>query len=918
MICIRYIALLKRLLLLQVGFIISASVPAQPFEVSVKIDGSTKYQTLDGFGVNINSAWWYDGEYGDSRVVQSAIDLLVDSLGATIFRAVIEEIDWETVNDDKDPNHFNWTYYDSIFSGKRFQGVWRTLRYLNHKGITDGLMISFMGAAPAAEPLMPSDPQKSWMGDTDYGIAANMEDELAESIAALLYYMRNKAKVQFRLVSPMNETDVISWSRSEHHPNGIVEGPNIPDAVQYVRIVRKLAKKIDSLGMGDIRFVAPDAAGEVFFKAFLSETIRDPYLMDKMACWGVHQYGNDAANYLDIINLPDNPNKAFWVTETAGIGNLLGQLDDNGRAYIFWDGFDCVYQHARRNGYGSIPPNDWVFWFGPEEGQPLIEYVSSTNSWKPRKQFYQFSQIMKFVRPGAVQIGVTGQDSSLVGVAFYHEGSKKASIAGMNKNPVPVNLIGTFKNLPALHHLEFYYTDNAENLHRAADVMVQNKVFKTTIPANCIFTLTGTESENESSHVRLKPEPSGWYAGDMHVHRDCGGPVEGITPESKFVEMMEVNDLAVISVLADMGDGEVKPSEIDLFKVNGKDSPLSVPGRTIHYDAEWHWDPFGTTFEHKALGGHIVLLGLSESHKIWEESPYKILEYGRKQNGIVGFCHTEYLNDTIQNELNCCIPIEYPVEAILGTTDFFSEDVYSSTSTNYGNYSADAPINAYYKLLNCGIRMSLCAGTDYPCNNREPLGSLLTYVNVKGRFTYRKWVEGIRYGKTVVARNGHLEFIDMMVNGKYQPGDEIKMKDEGTARVEVKWTSVRPLTGRLELLYNGEIVAAEQGTAQPDKPIILKTDQLLTESGWLCARRMDEHGHQTHTSPVYVTVNNKPVRASASDAMYFVKWIDDLLEQTSPGHEWNQYFTHDLDVVQDRYKRAREIYLSIAREAQIQ
>ena len=144
------------------------------------------------------------------------------------------------------------------------------------------------------------------------------------------------------------------------------------------------------------------------------------------------------------------------------------------------------------------------------------------------------------------------------------------------------------------------------------------------------------------------------------------------------------------------------------------------------------------------------------------------------------------------------------------------------------------------------------------------------------------------------------------------------MKDEGTARVEVKWTSVRPLTGRLELLYNGEIVAAEQGTAQPDKPIILKTDQLLTESGWLCARRMDEHGHQTHTSPVYVTVNNKPVRASASDAMYFVKWIDDLLEQTSPGHEWNQYFTHDLDVVQDRYKRAREIYLSIAREAQIQ
>jgi O-glycosyl hydrolase len=898
------------------GFLTSASLLAQPVEVALKIDGSTKYQTMDGFGVNINAAWWYNGEYGDTKVVQPAIDLLVDSLGATLFRAVIEEIDWETVNDDNDPNNFNLTYYDSVFSGDRFQGVWKTLRYLNQKGITDDLIISFMGAPPAAAPLLPPDPQKSWMGGTDHSIASNMEDELVESIAALLYYMRNTAKVQFRLVSPMNETDVISMSRSENRPDGIVEGPDIPDAGQYVRIIRKLAKKMDFLGMSDIRFVAPDAGGEVLFKAFLNEMVSDPYLMDKMACWGVHQYGNDAANYLDIVNHPDNPNKAFWVTETAGIGNLLGQLDDNGRAYIFWDGFDCVYQHARRNGYGSIPPNDWVFWFGPEEGQPLIEYAASTNNWVPRKQFYQFSQVMKFVSPGAVRIGISGLDSSLVGIAFYDEASKTLSLVGINKSHVPVNLNGTLTSLPAINSLEMYYTNSSENVHRAADIMAKNEVFKTSVPADCIFTITGTAAAGESSKLRMKPEPSGWYAGDMHVHRDCGGPVEGILPESKLVEMMEVNDLAVISVLADMGDAEVKPSEIDLPKVNGKDSPLSVPGRTIHYDAEWHWDPFGTTFEHKALGGHIVLLGLSESHQIWEESPYKILEYGRKQNAIVGFCHTEYLNDKIQKELNCCIPIEYPVEAALGTTDFFSEDVYGSNSPNYGNYSADATINAYYKLLNCGIRLGLCAGTDYPCNNNEPLGTLLTYVNVKGPFTYRKWVEGIRDGKTVVARNGHLEFIDMIADGKYRPGDDIKIEDKGTVSVEVKWTSVEPQTGSLELVYNGIVVAAEQGTVQPDGPIVLNANQVFTKSGWLCARRMDENGHQTHTAPIYVTVNNEPVRASANDAMYFVKWIDHLVEQTSPGHEWNQYFTHDLDVVQGRYIRAKEIYLKIAKEAQ--
>ena len=61
---------------------------------------------MDGFGVNINTAWWLNGEYGDTKLVQPAIDLLVDSLGATIFRAVIEEMDWEAVNDDNDPNQF--------------------------------------------------------------------------------------------------------------------------------------------------------------------------------------------------------------------------------------------------------------------------------------------------------------------------------------------------------------------------------------------------------------------------------------------------------------------------------------------------------------------------------------------------------------------------------------------------------------------------------------------------------------------------------------------------------------------------------------------------------------------------------------------------------------------------------------------
>jgi O-glycosyl hydrolase len=896
--------LIKVTLILIVAVIIPHRISAQPSEIKIKIDGASKYQTMDGFGVNINTAWWYNGEYKDAKVVQPAIDLLVDSLGATIFRAVIEEMDWEEINDNNDPNNFNWPYYNHIFTNARFQGVWNTLRYLNKKGIKDGLVISFMGAPPASSPTSKPDLKKSWMGGTDYTIAANKEDEFVESIAALLYYMRHTAGIQFKLVSPMNETDVIAMSKNAEHPNGIVEGPNIPDAAQYVRIVRKLARKLDAIGMDDIRFVAPDAAGDRLFGACLTEMVKDSYLMDKLACWGVHQYGNDAANYLKIVSRADNQNKSYWVTETAGIGNLLGQLNDNAKAYIFWDGFDCVYQHARRNGYGSLPPNDWVFWFGPEEGKPLIGYVASANSWKQRKQFYQFAQVMKFVKPGAVRIGIEGNDSTLVTSAFINQDGNLV-ITGRNKSKQECELSGTFANIPEPKNMKLIYTDSLHNLTGNNNISISDAGFKAEIPAESVFTITGNKASGKESVKAARPEPDGWFAGDMHVHRNCGDGTS-VLPESEFISMMASNDLAVISVLADMGDAEVKDSKTDLPKVNGSDAVQSLPRRTVHWDAEWHFDPAGTTFEHKALGGHIVLLGLSEAHTIWDESPYKILEYGRSQNGIVGFCHMEYLKDSIPGTLDCCTPIDFPVEAALGTIDFLAEDVWLN----------DAAVNAYYRLLNCGFRLGWAAGTDFPCNNSQPFGSLLTYVQVKNKpFTYRQWVEGIKNGRTVVTTNGHHEFLDFKVNGTSTPGDEIRLDDKRTLNAEVVWTSDLEQTGRIELVLNGKVIATQEGSGRPGEPVILKASVPIEQSSWLCARRMDEKGHRSHTAPVYVTLKNAPVRANADDARYFIKWIDKTLANTSPDGPWNKYFTHDLNVVQNRYLQARKIYEEIALEA---
>jgi hypothetical protein len=401
------------------------------------------------------------------------------------------------------------------------------------------------------------------------------------------------------------------------------------------------------------------------------------------------------------------------------------------------------------------------------------------------------------------------------------------------------------------------------------------------------------------------PEPSDWFTGDIHVHRSCNGSTAILDSELKT--MMEVNDLSVISVLSDMGNSQASDRVEDLLKVDGKDSPISTQNRIIHYSAEWHWDADEWERPHQAIGGHLVLLGLTEAHKIWEESSYKILELAKKQDAICGFAHMQYLNNQIPDSLNCCIPIDFPVETAMGIIDFISEDCDGS----------DAAVNAYYKLLNCGFRIGLAAGTDYPCNGGDPFGTLLTYVHINnGQLTYRKWIEGIKKGNTVISRNGHDEFLDLKVNSSFIPGGEIQIIDTGSVIINVKWTAKQPLTGRIELICNGKVVAVKTGTAKPGEPLILQARHFFTQSGWLCARRMDENGHKTHTAAVYVTVNNSPVRASASDAVFFVNWIDNILVKIAPGGTWNRYFTHDLDLVENRYRKAKDVYEKIAIEAQ--
>lgn len=860
---------------------ISAQVNRDEVTVDLRLDGSKVYQSIDGFGVNANTRSW------DSVALRPALDLLLDSMHATVWRVVVETVEkWEETNDNNDPFTFNWEYYNKLYKTPKFRKAFGMMRYLNRRGITGNLMINFMGPVP------------QWMGGEV--IKPEYEDEYIEMLVSFFHYARYTEHVQFGLISPMNEPDLRK------------EGPTVGPA-QFVVLLKKLMDRMQADGMGDVHYVAPDVASmNNGIEKYLPVLMKDTSIMSRIAHLGLHSYGGYYANVDSFIRTTAYPDESWWITEwnswrdglddgkvgvydyqfaSECIYKLLKLLQHRISAGISWEGYDSYYEHHA--------PSLFSYW-------GILGYNKDRNTYFPRKHFYAISQVSRFVLPGSRRIDVSDPGDSLTVVAFHDTIRHKVVLVGVNARHGAVNLSGTLASLGRVSSFAMYHTSSTDDLHRDGNIAVKGSSFHGKIPARCIFTLYGDED--------VRPEPSGWYAGDIHVHLNCGDGTP-VYSEDSLAMMARVNDLSVVSLLADMGNGEVKVSTRDLPKVNGKDATVSKPGSLIHWDTEWHWDATYTDFANQALGGHLVLLGLQHAQQLWEESAGKVLDWGRKRGAVVGMAHMEYLNDSIQNKLNCCIPVDYPVEAALGTLDFVSEDVYGNHTPNNGTYFSEGGIKAYYRLLNCGFRIGLAAGTDFPCNYNEPPGNVLTYVQVKNKpLTYRNWIEGIKNGRTVVSRDAHHEFLELKVNGTAEPGDVVNVKKGEAVRIQAIWTGDRALSGRIELVKNGKVIAVKEGDVGAGTALNLAASEVFGSSGWICARRMDENGHELHTAAVYVLVDKRPIRASARDAQYFIDWIDNILKNIGPGGIWNKYYTHDLASIRNRYLQARNVYNRILTE----
>ncbi|OLB63304.1 MAG: hypothetical protein AUI11_01930, partial [Acidobacteria bacterium 13_2_20CM_2_66_4] len=411
--------------------------------VDLTVDGNQKFQTIAGFQVNANSAQWNNGQ------LTPALDMLIDQ-GVSIFRVIIDKEDWESTNDNADPNVFNWTYYNSVYTTPKFENLWSTIGYLNSKGITSGILLNFMGPGPA------------WMGAPK--ITAGLEDEWVEMIASLVYYARVTRNLQFTSLGPANEVD---WDG--------IEGPQV-DQFQYALLLHKLAVKLDALGLSDIQFVGPDTAQVgVGVNSYFPQLLADPIVMAKIQHFGLHNYADLSANADGVIKASAYPTRDFWMTE-AGMGNdyygpdhLITQMKNGAASAGVWDAYTSVYNH-RAN-----------------DGNPMLDLVN--NAWVRRQSFYGFKQLFKFAQPGAQRIGATTSTANLLAVAFNNPSSGQVTVVGHNQTGSRTLKIA-LSNLPVTGTMQFYVTDAVRQFERQADVTVVNGVVPIPVDLDTYFTLT--------------------------------------------------------------------------------------------------------------------------------------------------------------------------------------------------------------------------------------------------------------------------------------------------------------------------------------------------------------------------------------------------------------------------------------------
>jgi hypothetical protein len=434
----------------------------------------------------------------------------------------------------------------------------------------------------------------------------------------------------------------------------------------------------------------------------------------------------------------------------------------------------------------------------------------------------------------------------------------------------------------------------------------------------------------------IDPVKFGYYSGDHHIHAaGCAhyaNPTQGVLAKD-MIRQVEGEDL---KVGCNLTWGPCFDFQKQFF--TGKADVVSNLQYLLRYDVEV--SGFGS---HQS--GHLCLLRLKDmmypggdSDKHWPTLGLNTLKWAKKQGAITGPAHS---GNGIAVRDGAIPSYQIPRYDGIGANEFIvdithnvpgpdgklvpSTDFISTVDTE-----PHAELTMWYHTLNCGFRVRASGETDFPCITGERVGMGRSYVKLDKALDYSSWCEGIQQGRNYVSE-GHSHIIDMKLNDTEMGvnGSELRsggpMKGSLTAKVaaylpeqpgeskpaRIPWQIEKArIAGtrnvKVEAIVNGQSVAEKTITADGKLQDVSFDDIKIDRSSWVAMRIFPS----SHSNPIFVIVDDKPIRASRKSAQWCLDGVDQCWKSKA-----RTYAKGEMEDAKAAYEHAREVYRKILKES---
>ena len=436
----------------------AAIPPTQTTSAAITIDSTITYQTIAGFGTSErlfddpHLTETFNPATGRSAVTMSRaqqdeiLDKLYVDLGLTRVRPINSD-KIEAVNDNSDPNVTDLTKFD--FSWKRLNDHCDYIKRAQARGVTTAFL-----SPPGRE---------SWMGTQTAADVA----EYAEWLLAQVNRC-DALGVRLPFISISNEPSYVRNSMS----------------AAFVRdVIKELGPRLRAAGYSTM-FVVPDDIRSSNAAQVTSVILADPVARSYVGALATHLYDEPLSNIGQMRALSAQYGIPLWMTEFSVSALPTASLAGDAL------GWASLMQELIGTYDVSAIDYMWGF-FGQYDPAQLISIKHQGNAYtgyEMRKEYYVTGQFSRFIKPGALRLGVTSNDTSLKITAFKN-GTELIIVivnSGAVSKSAAIQLAGSM--IPAAMQPTFTALRGLQNWQTLPAIGVTDQTFNATLPGTSITT----------------------------------------------------------------------------------------------------------------------------------------------------------------------------------------------------------------------------------------------------------------------------------------------------------------------------------------------------------------------------------------------------------------------------------------------